>query len=91
VPQAFPRPPQHDDHGSVTGGSPQTTSTVYNNMRQAASVVQPDNTTMSSTYLFSGELARTWGSRTYPVEYTYDYAGRMQAMKTWKNFAVKGS
>ncbi len=32
----------------VTGGSPQTTQTIYNNMLHARSVVQPDNTTVYS-------------------------------------------
>ena len=28
-----------------------------------------------------------WGTRVYPVSYTYDYAGRMKTMVTWKDFS----
>jgi RHS repeat-associated protein len=65
------------------GGGPQTTTTTYNNMMQATSVTQPDYTTVSSSYLLTGELGQQSGSRTYPVGYSYDYAGRMQTMTNW--------
>jgi len=29
-------------------------------------------------------MQKTFGSRTYPVGYTYDYAGRMKTMTTWR-------
>ena len=35
----------------------------------------------------SGQVATNWGSRTYPVAYTYDHAGRMATLTTWTNFA----
>ena len=50
-------------------------------------VVQPDGTSVFTEYYLTGELKKTWGSRTYPVEYTYDYAGRMKTLKTWQDFA----
>ena len=31
-------------------------------------------------------MKKTYGSRTYPVEYTYDPQGRMKTMKTWQDF-----
>ncbi|MGA2866360.1 MAG: hypothetical protein ABSF95_17950 [Verrucomicrobiota bacterium] len=39
-------------------------------------ITQPDNTNVTNEYLLTGELERTYGSRTYPVAYTYDYAGQ---------------
>jgi RHS repeat-associated protein len=68
------------------GGSPEITITAYNNMLQATGVTQPDSTTVSSVYLLTGELGLQYGSRTYPVGYTYDYAGRLQTMTNWSNF-----
>ena len=43
---------------------------------------------VSTEYFQTGLRKKTYGSRTYPVEYTYDYAGRMKTMKTWQNFAA---
>jgi RHS repeat-associated protein len=65
------------------GGSPEVTITSYNNTMQATGTTQPDGTTVSSTYLLTGELGMQSGSRTYPVGYSYDYAGRMQTMTNW--------
>ena len=65
------------------GGSPEVTVTSYNNMLQATGVLQPDGTTVSSVYLLTGELGQQSGSRTYPVGYSYDYAGRMATMTNW--------
>lgn len=30
---------------------------------------------------------RSYGARTYPVAYTYDYAGRLKTMTTWTNYS----
>jgi RHS repeat-associated protein len=69
------------------GGSPQTTTTSYNPMLQVTNVAQPDGTSVASLYLLTGELGETYGSRTYPVGYSYDYTGRMQTMTNWSNFS----
>jgi RHS repeat-associated protein len=50
-------------------------------------VPQPDGGAVTNVYLPTGELTLTYGSRTYPVAYNYDYAGRMQYMTNWSNFA----
>jgi RHS repeat-associated protein len=70
------------------GASPQTTLTYYNPMLQATNVVQPDGTSVVSTYLLTGELGLQSGSRTYPVAYSYDYAGRMNIMTNWSGFST---
>ena len=43
---------------------------------------------MTNKYFLAGEHKTTYGSRAYPVEYTYDAQGRMLTMKTWKSFAA---
>jgi RHS repeat-associated protein len=70
------------------GGSPETTTTYYDSSLRATNVVQPDGTSVTTVYYPGGQLEKTYGSRTYPVAYTYDYAGRMQTMTTWQNYAA---
>ena len=65
----------------------EVTTTSYDNLGRVATVVHPDWTTTRNEYHDAGELKKTYGSRTYPVEYTYDYAGRMKTMQTWQNYA----
>jgi YD repeat-containing protein len=69
------------------GGSPETTTTSYNMMLQPTGVVQPDGTSVTTVYLLTGELGLQYGSRTYPVGYSYDYAGRMKTMTNWSNYS----
>lgn len=68
------------------GSSPEVTITAYDNLLRPYSVIQPDGTVVSSAYLLTGELGLQYGSRTYPVGYSYDYAGRMQTMTNWSGF-----
>ncbi len=68
------------------GGLPETTTTYYDASLRATNVVQPDGTSVISLFYPNGQLQETYGSRTYPVAYTYDYAGRMKTMTTWQNF-----
>jgi hypothetical protein len=44
--------------------------------------VHPDTTSTFTEYYPNGLPKKTWGSRTYPAEYAYDYAGRMTNMTT---------
>jgi len=48
----------------------------------------PDNTYVTNKFDLTGALTNTFGSRVYPVAYTYYVQGRMKTMKTWKNFAA---
>ncbi|MDZ4816842.1 MAG: hypothetical protein SGI71_11320 [Verrucomicrobiota bacterium] len=48
--------------------------------------VNPDNTTATNLYLPTGELSRTWGSRVYPVDYTYENQGRLKTLTTYRDF-----
>ncbi len=65
------------------GGVPQVTYTYYDVMSRATNVVQPDRTTVTNEFYPSGLLKRSHGSRTYPVAYGYDHAGRMRWMTNW--------
>jgi len=40
---------------------------------------------MTEVFYPTGELKSASGSQTYPVSYTYDYAGRLLSQTTWQN------
>lgn len=71
-----------------TGQNRQTTSTTYDSMGRSTNVVQADGTKTFSEYYSNGLLKKRWGSKAYPVEYTYDSQGRIKTLKTWQNFAA---
>ena len=62
------------------------TATYYDKSLRATNVVHADNTSTKSAYFANGLLQKTWGSRIYPVEYQYDFVGRMTNMLTWQDF-----
>ena len=45
----------------------------------------PDSTTVTEVFYPTGELKSSSGSQTYPVAYTYDYAGRLLSQTTWQD------
>jgi RHS repeat-associated protein len=57
-------------------------------MFRPTNVVNPDNTSTLTEYYVTGQTKRQFGARTYPVGYSYDYAGRMSAMTNWSNFGA---
>jgi integrase len=71
----------------AAGQAPQTTTSYFDNLGRAWRVVQPDGASVTNEYHLTGELKKTSGARTYPVEYTHDHAGRMATMTTWQDFA----
>ena len=73
------------------GGGSQVTITYYDTLGRATGMRYPDATTVTNFYSPAGLLTKTYGSRTYPVEYTYDAQGRMSTMKTWQSFATSGA
>jgi RHS repeat-associated protein len=68
------------------GQSSQVASNFFDIRGRISGSILPDNTSVTNEYFLTGLLKKTSGSRTYPVEYTYDYAGRMKTMQTWTNF-----
>jgi len=74
----------------AAGQSSQTTVTYFNNVGRPWRTVMPDGASVTNEYLLSGELSKNSGARTYPVAYSYDYAGRLQTMTTWTNASSGG-
>ncbi|MDW8344588.1 MAG: hypothetical protein RMM51_08860, partial [Verrucomicrobiae bacterium] len=67
----------------------QVTRYVYDSRGRRIQTILPDGATQFIAYYRTGEIATNWGARTYPVAYTYDYAGRLKTMTTWKHFATQ--
>lgn len=67
-----------------SGRSAQTTIYQYDSMGRVYRTILPDKTEVEQEYFATGELKTSSGSRTYPVEYGYDYAGRVKRLKTWR-------
>jgi len=64
------------------------TTNILDSMGRTIKTTQPDGTSVTNVYYSNGALEETYGSRTYPVAYTYDSQGRMKTMTTWTNFAT---
>ena len=64
------------------------TTNLFDTMGRVWKTTLPDNTSVTNEFFATGLLKKSSGSRTYPVEYTYDFAGRMKTMKTWQGFAA---
>ncbi len=79
--------PDPDLVRSGPGYDPQTTTFGYDVMGRQTTVTQPDGTVVNTTFWPHSQPKRTWGSRTYPVEYTYDEQLRVKTMTTWQDFA----
>ena len=69
------------------GQAAQTVTNYYDTSGRVWRTSQADGTSVTNEFFQTGQLKKTYGSRTYPVEFTYDPAGRMKTMKTWQNFA----
>jgi len=68
------------------GFDPQITQYDYNNRGWLTRVTHPDLAETHTSYYPTGKIKRTWGARTYPVEYNYDPQQRVASMETWKDF-----
>ena len=68
--------------------SPPATTNYFDSRDRIWKTTLPDNTSVTNVYYPTGLLEETYGSRTYPVEYTYDAQGRVKTMMTWQNFAA---
>jgi RHS repeat-associated protein len=79
--------PDPDTSRSGDGYDPQTTTYGYDVSGRQSSVTQPDGGVVSTTFWPAGQVRRTSGARTYPVEYSYDTQGRVKTLTTWQNFA----
>jgi RHS repeat-associated protein len=66
----------------------QTTVSVYDERGRLSRTIFPDGTSSTNEYYTTGLLKKTTGSRTYPVQYSYDSQGRMTNMTTWQDYAT---
>jgi RHS repeat-associated protein len=66
--------------------SAQVTTYTYDSRGRTSAVELPDSEEVHTVYTATGETAKRYGARTYPVEYEYDAQGRMTLMRTWKSF-----
>lgn len=69
------------------GRSAQVLSNFYNNMGWLSGQRLPDGSAVTNFYTPRGELQKSYGALSYPVEYTYDAPGRLKTLNTWQDFA----
>jgi RHS repeat-associated protein len=74
-----------------TGQNGQITTNYFDVMGRIWKVGLPDNTSVTNEYFTTGDLYKTYGSRTYPVQYIYDAQGRLTNMTTWQNYPTSGA
>lgn len=70
------------------GSGAQVTTYAYTNSvanGQTTTVTLPDESEQLTEYTKAGQQKRSSGDQTYRVEYTYDYAGRMETMTTFQD------
>jgi RHS repeat-associated protein len=79
--------PDPDPTRSGDGYDAQTTTFGYDAAGRQNTVTQPDGGVVTTEYFPTGQVKKTSGARTYPVEYTYDSQQRVKTLKTWQNFA----
>jgi RHS repeat-associated protein len=79
--------PDPDNSRSGPGYDAQLTSYGYDAAGRRNLVTLPDTGEVHTTYYPHGQVKRTWGTRTYPTEYTYDPQLRVKTLTTWKDFA----
>jgi RHS repeat-associated protein len=60
------------------------TTYTYDDLGRRIAVTDALSNTTHTAYDMQGRVTNTWGA-TYPVAYEYDEAGRMTAMKTWRD------
>ncbi len=73
------------------GLSAQTTRTYYDTSLRATNVVQADGASVLTEYYPTGLRKKSYGGREYPVEYSYDYSGRLKTMTTWQGYPSTGA
>jgi RHS repeat-associated protein len=71
----------------TAGQSALVTSNFFDGMGRIFATKLPDSTFVTNKFDLKGMVTNTFGSRTYPVAYTYDAQGRQKTMKTWQNYA----
>jgi RHS repeat-associated protein len=73
---------------SGAGDPPQVTSYQFDALSRMIRVALPDGGAVTNEFHPSGEIKKTYGTRTYPVQYIYDTLGRLRTNTTWQDFAA---
>jgi YD repeat-containing protein len=71
----------------AAGESAQVTTSVYDEVGRVIRTQAADGLWTTNEYYLTGLYRKTSGARVYPVEYTFDYAGRLGTMTTWQDYA----
>ncbi len=79
--------PDPDATRAGPGYDSQITLYAYDAAGRVQSVTHPDGGVSYSSYWPNGKVKRTWGTRTFPVEYAYDPQGRVKTLTTWQKFS----
>ena len=66
-----------------TGLPSAATTIAYDDLGRMIGVTSPDGGNVTNQYTPAGQLRKTFGARTYPVEYSYDPQGRLTNLTTW--------
>ncbi|HEY5912156.1 MAG TPA: RHS repeat-associated core domain-containing protein [Verrucomicrobiae bacterium] len=74
----------------ASGQSGQLTTHYFDNMGRQTATTLPDNTSVTNVFYATGQPKLAYGSRAYPVGYSYDAQGRMKTMTNWSAFASLG-
>ncbi len=72
----------------ATGQSAETTTYYFDNSGRKFASTLPDSTSVTNVFYPTSDIQLTYGSRTYPVGYSYDAQGRMLTMTNWTGFAA---
>lgn len=75
--------PDPDGSGSQ---SAQITTHTFDALGRITQTQLPDSSLVKHEYFPTGAVKKTWGSHTFPVEFTYDAQGRVKTLKTWQDF-----
>jgi YD repeat-containing protein len=73
----------------ASGQNAQITSSSFDSMGRVIYSFLPDNTGVTYKYNLAGLVTTNYGSRIYPVTYTYEAQGQVKTMTTWTNFNGK--
>ena len=75
-------------NGMKTPTPVQVTTNFFDTMGRLIATTLPDNSSVTNVFYPTGKPRLTYGSRTYPVGYSYDAQGRQKAMTNWSAFSA---
>jgi RHS repeat-associated protein len=73
----------------ASGQAGQVTTNFFDGVGRIIATRLPDNTSVTNVFYPTGQGQLTFGSRQYPVAYSYDTQGRMKTMTNWSSVATQ--